>query len=692
MDQEQRSLAIAGRKQPAVGELQRVYREDLAGLGTYFIQTRRGYENRRNLWAGKSHDLRKHGENPFPWDGASDLEAPVIDECIKAYVAILKGALRRANIRAYPTSSDDAAAARLVSAFAKWMLRSYVLDFEAQMERGSNYFFEKGLIVTYVGWEKREISGLQSFSLDQIRQLAPDLAEMIVSGGEDEGIVAMLQSQFPKLTKKRGLRAVKQLREKGETILQVSTKTLNRPMVESLAPDSDIFFPEWCIDPQKSPRMFRRVLLTEQEILNRVQGEGWDRDWADYVIEHHRGVQGFDVESGAGLSERSFLNPGRGDESDLFEIIYLYRRMIDEEDGSEGIYCTVFHPDFDGGGMVPDYAKHELLDQLTEYPVEVTRLSEDHKRLYDLQTFPDQLRSAQDQVKTERDARADGASLETLPPLMGPAGRRPAQWRPGGYVPRRRADEYDYAPTPKGGIRSKEVEEVLLKQAKMLVGLDPEDPLAPSKQQFYIDKYLSHVQKVVRKIFRAFLMYGDEEVFFRVTGYPERLKVTKADLSDEYDINISFDVLNNDPESLDRKLTAMARAFQFDRNGKLDNDAWLEMYSYAVDPIMADAIVQPSGAAVEQTVGKVLTDLSKVYSGIEVGAQPNGAAVAMQVIQAYVSQPDIQERLQREPEFAERLQKYAGQYQMQLMQQQNAAVGKLGTAPAMFQGANVGAA
>ena len=33
---------------------------------------------------------------------------------------------------------------------------------------------------------------------------------------------------------------------------------------------------------------------------------------------------------------------------ELIEIIYGYQRLINEEDGSEGIYCTVFHKNFTG--------------------------------------------------------------------------------------------------------------------------------------------------------------------------------------------------------------------------------------------------------------------------------------------------------------------------------------------------------
>jgi len=80
----------------------------------------------------------------------------------------------------------------------------------------------------------------------------------------------------------------------------------------------------------------------------------------------------------------------------------------------------------------------------------------------------------------------------------------------------------------------------------------------------------------------------------------------------------------------------------------------------------------------------VTDDLSKIYAGIEVGARPNGAQVALQVVQQYTQQPDVMQRLQQDEAFQARLQKYVQQYQFQMQQAQNAQIGKIGTAPAQM--------
>jgi len=135
---------------------------------------------------------------------------------------------------------------------------------------------------------------------------------------------------------------------------------------------------------------------------------------------------------------------------------------------------------------------------------------------------------------------------------------------------------------------------------------------------------------------------------------------------------------------LEAQLNQFVSLLQFDRNGRINVDRMLEMMAAAVNPLLADSVLQPAQEAQQQIVKQVTDDLSKIYAGIETGARPNGAQVAMQVIQQYVQQPDVSQRMQTDEAFAARLQKYIQQYQQQIVQAQNAVVGRIGTQPAQM--------
>jgi len=671
--------------EPDIKTLRYAYDQTVTELEAYFDLCRTSYDDRRNWWPGKSRDHRKHGADAFPWEGASDIECHVIDERITRLVSLFMSALKRANVRAFPVESSDVARSKLVSGFLKWMVSSgYIPRFYREMELGANYLLERGILITYVGWHREDRRFLQKLDINQIAQISPEVALAIQEGTNDDDLVALLQATFEGTSPKRAKKALKELRKDGETELPVVRRQINAPEVKTLAPDGDFFFPPYVTDPQRAPYCFWRTYYTAQELENKVVTEGWDEDFVDYVIEHYRGVNVDSIEREQEGRRSISLTDNAYEAEELIEITYGYQRLIDQEDGSEGIYCTVFHRQFDGDPTTLGYAKFELLNGYEDYPVVVTKLSEDSKRLYDTNTIPSVLRGIQNQVKVERDSRIDRNSLATLPPILHPVGQAPSDWGPGRMIPYRRKGDLDFAPTPAYNQGSLEMEQTQQTQADRLVGLDEGSAISQIRQQFLVDKFLSHTAEVLRMAYRCFQRFGPDEVFFRVTGTPDPIQFNKGNPDENFDILINFDVQNTDPETVKSKLQQFVQLNQLNANNRLNVDNLLDIAAAEIDPVMADAVLQPVETAQQEMVKNVTDDLAKIYSGIEMPARPSGAQIAIQVIQQYSSQPDIAQRLQTDPAFAERLQKYAGQYTFQMQQAQNAEIGRVGTAPAQM--------
>ena len=671
--------------EPDVKALNLAYDQTVTELESYFDLCRTSYDERRNFWPGKSRDHRKHGADAFPWEGASDIECHIIDERITRLVALFMSSLRRANVRAFPVESGDIGRSKLVSGFLKWMVSSgYIPRFYREMELGANYMLERGILITYIGWHREDRTFKQLIDLNQIAEISPEAAMAIQSGDSDEELILLLQNTFDGVTEKRAKKALKQLRKEGVTELPIVKRQVNSPEVKTLAPDGDFFFPPYVTDPQRAPYCFWKTYYTAQELQTKVSTDGWDEDFVDYIISKYRGVNMDSVEREQEGRRSISLTDNAYEADELIEIVYGYQRLIDEEDGSEGIYCTVFHKEFSGNEIVPGYAKFELLNGYEDYPVVVTRLAEDTKRLYDTQTIPDILRGIQNQVKVEKDSRIDRNSLATLPPILHPVGQAPTDWGPGRMIPYRRKGDLDFAPTPAYNQGSLEMETTLTDLADRLVGLDEKSQISTVRQQFLVDKFLSHTAEVLRMSFKCFQRFGPDEIFFRVTGIPDAQVFNKGNPDENFDILINFDVLNTDPENVQNKLSQFAELAQFNTNNRMSMDSFLDIAASAVDPVMADAILQPVESAQEEVVKQVTDDLAKIFAGIEMPARPAGAQIAMQVIQEYTQQPDIAQRAATDEAFAGRLQKYIGQYTFQMQQAQNAQIGRVGTAPAQM--------
>ncbi len=645
-------------KEPSIKTLRYAYEQTVNELESYFDLCRNSYDDRRNYWPGKSRDHRKHGSDAFPWEGASDIEAHTIDERITRLVSLFISSLNRANVRAFPVESNDAARAKIVSSFLKWMVSSgYIARFKKEMELGANYLLERGILITYIGWHREDRKFLQSLDLEQIAEVNPEIAELVSTGENDEELTALMEVSFNGVTKKRAKRVLKQLRKTGAAELPIVRRQIDAPEVKTLAPDGDFFFPPYVTDPQRAPYCFWKSYYTPQELENKVMTDGWDEDFVEYVIDKFRGVNVDSIEREQEGRRSISLTDNAYEANELIELVHSYQRLIDKEDGSEGIYCTVFHKEFDGTEGVPGYAKFELLNGYEDYPVVVSKLSEDSKRLYDTQTIPDILRGIQNQVKIERDSRIDRNSIATLPPILHPVGQAPTDWGPGRMIPYRRKGDLDFAPTPPAPNGSIEMERTMEAQADRLCGLDETSGISQVRKQFLVDKYLQHSADVIKMCYKCFQRFGPDSVFFRVTGSPDPVAFNKGDPNENFDIVISYDVLNSDPETQQSKLQQMVALTQLDRSGRININNLLDIAAFTVDPVLADNILQPIEAGQEQVVQQVTDDLSKIYAGIEMPARPNGAQIAMQVIQQYGSQPDVAERLQVDEAFRARLEK-----------------------------------
>jgi hypothetical protein len=240
-------------KEPNVKELQKAYTDTITELHTYFDLCRTSYDDRRNWWPGKSQDLRKHGADAFPWEGASDLESHVIDERISKLASMLMVALRKANIRATPTNAKQIDRAKIVSGLLKWMVSSgYMPRFFEESELGANYLLERGILITYVGYHQEDRRFLQSLTVDQIAMISPEIVQLLMEGNSDEILCDLLKSTFQGVTDKRAKKAVKELRATGATELPIIRREVDSPIARTLAPDSDWFFPPYVTDPQRS--------------------------------------------------------------------------------------------------------------------------------------------------------------------------------------------------------------------------------------------------------------------------------------------------------------------------------------------------------------------------------------------------------------------------------------------------------
>jgi len=672
-------------KEPDIAYLSEAYKRTQSDLGEWLDRRQRDYDTRHCLWSGKSDDFKKHASQSstgevFPWEGASDQEVKMADELISCRVAMCMNATRRAHIVATPTESSDVERANVVSMFLRWLINSKMQEFYPEIELGLNHLFEKGMMVHYCWYENQELKQQQTIKLEEIAQVLPQIAGAIQDGSMDEELSEALKTQFD-ISKSKARAMLKEMRKDGETTVPVTRQVVSRPKIKALAPDEDVFWPSYCIDPQEAPYMFHVVSMTPEQLKAKISTENWSEEFVDAAIDVAGQGENADDTLYQIRDDDEFT---RTDDNSLVRIVYCYQRLLDE-DNVPGIYCTIY------SSHIPDlYAKHQLLDYSHgKYPFVVTTLEKTSKKLYSSRSYPELIESLQQVLKAETDAAVDAQSLTTLPPLEHPMGRAPTKWGPGVRVPYRTPGEYRFADTPRGSAVNIELRRYIAEQANRYFGRNAPgvDPVeAQMKQQEVIDKVFHHLKHVLDQVYSLYQQYGPDEEYFRVTGMQDMQKYAKGNPGERFDFYMQFDAATQDPEQMLERVKAIAQlGAQLDKNGTLDTERLLQIAVGQILPGAAESIMLPQETASQKAMDEERQTIAEIYAGVPPNVKPNDAhEMKLQIFQQWLAQPDVAQKVQQDPALQERISNYLQQRQMQVQQKENAEIGRLGAAPTQF--------
>ena len=670
-------------KEPDIAYLSQTYKQTQSDLGEWLDRRQRDYDVRNCQWSGKSDDFKKHSSlsstgEVFPWNGSSDQEVRLADELIGCRVAMVMNAIRRAHIVATPTESNDVERASVVSNFLRWLINSKMDEFYPQIELGLQNLFEKGMMVHYTWYEQQDLKQQQTIKLEEIAQVLPAIAEVIQDGSMDDELSETLKQQFG-VSKSKGRAMLRELRKDGETTVPVTREVVSRPKIRSLAPDEDIFWPNYTIDPQEAPYVFHVINMTPEQIRSKINSEKWDKEFCESVIDLTN-----NAEADSNLYNIREQDQFVHTDDQYVKIVYCYQRLLDE-DNIPGIYCTVFHPD-----VTESYAKHQLMDYAHgKYPFQVTTLEKTSKRLYSSRSYPELIESLQQVLKVETDSAIDAQSLTTLPPIEHPLGRAPTKWGPGIRIPYRTPGEIRFADTPRGSTVNVELRRYIKEQAdryfgRNAPGVDPVE--AQMKQQEVIDKCFQHLKQVLDQIFSLYQQYGPDQEYFRVTGMQDMQKFSKGSAGERFDFYLQFDAATQDPAQMVERVRAIAElGGMLDKNGVLDTERLLQVAVGQILPGAAESIIVPKETASQKAVEEERQTITEIYAGVPPNVRPNDAhEMKLQVFQQWLAQPDVTQKVQQDPALQERIQNYLQQRQMQVTQRQNAEIGRLGAAPTQF--------
>ena len=240
---------------------------------------------------GKKHDSNmKEGSQAFPWDGASDTRIPLADSIINDSVDILTTAFSRCSLKVGATEISDSGQAAIANNLMRWQIDTKLYhSLNKESELLAQYGNQYGWACLHVGWEQKSALKPRVLTMDEIVQMTEqleegtpmkNLPELIMDESQEDAVVEILQDQFPGIEVSKARSAVKELRNDGETAIPQAYIAVNQPTIAALKPWEEISLPPETVDLQSARVIFRRMFLSEAELLAEA---GHDHRTLEYI-------------------------------------------------------------------------------------------------------------------------------------------------------------------------------------------------------------------------------------------------------------------------------------------------------------------------------------------------------------------------------------------------------------------------
>lgn len=653
-----------------------------------FARAKLNYETRRCVWPGQTTDGRKwpadKSKTVFPWPGASDARVNVADQFINEDVAKLMLVWRRMKITVAGTESSDEQFATRLTQVLRWMKFTQMREARREMRLLANYMLERGSALLGVTWERVSQLGYQTITMEELANVPAaqgsglTLGMMVQDPTMEEAAVELAQTFLPDLDKPRLRRILKELRETGTAEFPKPYVAKNRPVLTALLPNEDVFIPPEATEIQTASEIFRREVLTETQLRERVVGLGWDEKWVNEVIESQRGNMTLDGRTTGRLRGEAMTIRLRT--SNLFEIIHAYTRRADG-DGVPGVFYTVFHR-----GIQDSYGWHGLLNyEHGEYPFIWFELETKSRVLDDSRGYGERMATHQAAIKVQWDSRTDRTELATLPPLFHPPGLPPAAWGAGVKIGTNRREQYGFAEIPRYDPGSKEMEATIWDFVRRNFGrvVDPaQQAEALAVQQELVEGWMAGIQEADTQLLKLMQQFLPEEFYFRVVGDAKArsIRAKRDEIQGVFDISVSYSVSDLLPEIVQGKLKLVQEMLAWDTTGSIDRNAILQYAFDLLDPNLGERVLRPQEAAAQAEVDDEDGVFAKIFAGVPVDVRPGQAYdLRLQRLQQIMQQnPVAMARAQQDEAFRANVEKRIKQLSFQIEQRKNAQIGRLG--------------
>lgn len=730
----------------------------------YFDRMELNHDARHCWWPGQTKDGRKWaegrktmpGQKPndvFPWPGASDARVPIVEEIIQERVMFKRVAHRRGQTRIGPRNlspdDDPQAKAALWGQTAEYYQDTARDNIRAAAAQLADISEEYGAGILFITWATAAAVVAKEISADDIFRLAAQAAmqramEEAEAAGQELGeeqqsaILAMVEAKIselildpemqpmlanvlmqydPAMRPSEARRVAGRLKLGEPVQYHAAEPKPGLPEWRAMTPFVDIWFPATTTRIKDAPWVAISEWLTEVELRERIETEGYNREWVTKVLEKPGRALSF--EDSYQLAQKTWILANGGvrqavttsnDPHDqarqkLYQVLHVFWKAS-AIGGAPALYHSVLHEqvkEMAGFHTCCEHAHGEFpfVDHLREQTATYILASRGVGEV----TF-----TMQNEVKAQHDGRTDAASITIKPPMRVPLNMAGGSLdvRPGSQLPMRATAGMGMLEPLRLGIDprgSQEIEQATRDQinAYWFRGANVEPDVKIAWRQQLVDDWLADIRKGQLMTFQLIQQFAPATIKSAfVGGLPVELSVSREEIQGQVSIEMDFDVADLDPGLIDNRIKAITALKSLDTENLLPLQPLLKaMAAYLLPSHYRFLVANPAKQAIDEAaderriIGDILNGMEPAYVpgqnhgvrleemkrvfGMEIDKEGNVRNVQPVGQEGTMSKP--QKLAMSDPDVAALVQNRLKFHAFQLQQQENAGTGRTGVEP-----------
>lgn len=586
------------------------------------------------VWDGQDADGTVHGtdsEEAFPFDGASDQRCRWGEEIFGSLAALMLVAVGSCEVEfACGAGADAERRANALKRLLEWEMRSLGAKGYAEILALIRYFMVDTPCVAAidVGWRRRKEAAVETISADTLREEYAAAMEatgeasrmdaefavrqaMDYATGEDESddaaraaeTVALWIAERHGATREDAENILAGLAEDGECEFLASRQASEGLNLRAMRYGDDFCFQREATDFDYANPIFMDEWVTEQQLRERENEDGWDPDWVEETVGH----------KGAGFyDERSATRAD--DMKDFCNIVWCYMAETDGEGRTVRYVAVLSHAEGSAFG------KRVIRSRRGKWNIALFRREIRSRRLLSGKGLAAICAPAQGIGKRLADGMADNAIVGSLPPVLAKGSRvRNVVLEPFAVIPMGINDNVAFMQPPAYPATAKEIRKQVKDELLAYFGISNGETDVTERRQEFVNLMLRQFEELFTIMVEVAQDNASEELLAGITRSGDTKGLRREDITGAFGITLKLDPRNLDWKQLTEKTQTFAQVLLgMDREKIVDTSPVIRHLMHQMWP----EVSLESLKSAEEVQGRDIEEEKRNFTLIKAGVMP----------------------------------------------------------------------